>query len=59
MKQLIDKKGTDKEFSVEDMLYIRLQPYIQGTITQMENHKLLASYFRAFKVEDRVGKVAY
>lgn len=41
------------------MLYIRLQPYIQGTITQMENHKLLASYFKAFKVEDQVGKVAY
>ncbi|XP_026428656.1 uncharacterized protein LOC113324556 [Papaver somniferum] len=59
MKNFAYKKRTDKTFEVGDMVFIKLQPYRQSSITLRRNFKLFACYYRPFPVIAKVGSVAY
>jgi hypothetical protein len=59
MKQVYDKGRTEREFQVDDMVYVRLQPYRQQTVAQRLNMKLAAKYYGPYKIAQRIGKVAY
>lgn len=59
MKQHADKNRSERTFQVGDMVYLKVQPYIQSTVVQRSNQKLSYRYFGPYKVLARVGEVAY
>ncbi|GMI78192.1 hypothetical protein HRI_001488500 [Hibiscus trionum] len=59
MKQQSDKKRTECEFQVGDLVYLKLQPYRQQTIKQRTCQKLAPKWFGPFPIVGKVGMVAY
>lgn len=59
MKHFADKGRSEREFAMGDMVYLRLQPYIQSSVAPRSNHKLSFRYYGPFAVLARVAPVAY
>ena len=45
MKQVYDKKHTDKELVVGDWMYLKLQSYRKSSVEHHTNHKLSPQFF--------------
>jgi hypothetical protein len=50
MKKQADKKRFEHSFSVGDLVYMKLQPYIQSSVVHMANQKLGFKYFGPFLI---------
>jgi hypothetical protein len=59
MKRQADKKRSKRVFAVGDMVFLKLQPYIQSSLAPRSNQKLAFKFFGPFEVIARVGPVAY
>jgi hypothetical protein len=59
MKRQADKKRLERSFEVGDMVYLRLQPYVQVSLAQRVSQKLGFKYFGPYKIISRVGNVSY
>lgn len=59
MKQVADKKRSDREFELGDKVYLRLRKPHLKAITQRSVSKLAPKYFGLFPILEGVGKVAY
>ncbi|GMI90769.1 hypothetical protein HRI_002746200 [Hibiscus trionum] len=59
MKQQADKKRTECEYQVGDLVYLKLQPYRQQTVKQRMCQKLAPKWFGPFYIIGKVGSVAY
>jgi transposase InsO family protein len=59
MKSAADKKRSFREFAVDDLVFLKLQPYIQNSVALRSNQKLAYKYYGPYRVLARVGKVAY
>lgn len=59
MKFYADKKRTEREFQVNDEVYLKLQPYRQMSVNFRRNQKLAARYYGPYKITKRIGNVAY
>lgn len=59
MKFQADKRRTEREFVVEDWVYLRLQPYRQQSLVVGRNFKLSPRFFGPFQITKRVGQIAY
>jgi transposase InsO family protein len=44
MKEYADKNRTFRQFAVGDMVFLKLQPYIQSSVAPRASHKLLFKY---------------
>jgi len=58
-KMQADKNRSERSFDMGDMVYLKLQPYIQTSIATRASHKLSFRYFGPYLVIAKVGAVAY
>jgi hypothetical protein len=54
-----DKHKVDRTFEVGDLVYLRLQPYMQASIKISGEEKLQPCFFRPYRVNKRIGVIAY
>lgn len=59
MKVYADQHRSDRHYNVDDMVYIRIQPYRQNAFGLRGSLKLRTKYYGPFKILARVGEVAY
>ena len=59
MKSQADKNRTDRVFQEGDMVYLKLQPYIQTSVASRSNQKLSFRFYAPFRILKRIGQVAY
>jgi hypothetical protein len=59
MKQQADKGRSERHFQVDELVFVKQQPYIQSSLAPRSNQKLAFKYFGPFKVLQKVGDVAY
>lgn len=59
MKAQADKHRSERQFEVGDMVFLKLQPYVQMSVARHSCQKLCFRYFGPYKVLARVGAVAY
>jgi hypothetical protein len=58
-KQQADRHRSDRNFMVGDMVYLKLQPYVQSSLVKRANHKLAFKFFGPYPVIAKIGSVAY
>jgi len=54
-----DKHRVERTFEVSDLVYLRLQPYRKASIKRSGANKLRPHFFGPYKINMRVGVVAY
>lgn len=59
MKTQADKNRSERSFEVGEMVYLKLQPYVQSSLAPRANQKLLFRFFSPFQILCKVGTVAY
>ena len=59
MKLQADKKRRDKSYEIGDRVYLKLQPYRQGSIADRSFRKLRHKYYGLYEIIAKVGAVAY
>jgi hypothetical protein len=59
MKHNADKNRSERSFEVGDLVFLKLQPYVQSSVAPRAHHKLLFKYYGPYNVLERVGEVAY
>lgn len=59
MKHQADKHRSERVFAVGDMVYLKLQPYVQMIVARRSCQKLCFMYFGPYKILERIGEVAY
>jgi hypothetical protein len=59
MKLQADGKRFEIEFKARDMVFLKLQPYVQSLLAPRGHNKLLFMYFGPYRVIQKVGSIAY
>ena len=58
-KLYADKHRIERSFEVEDLVYLRLQPYRQSSLKKKRAEKLKPRFYGPYRIIRKVGEVAY
>jgi hypothetical protein len=59
MKKQADQHRSERTFEVDEMVFLKLQPYVQTSLAPRSHQKLAFHFFGPFHILARVGTVAY
>jgi hypothetical protein len=59
MKKQADQHRSERTFAVDDLVFLKLQPYVQTSLAPRSHRKLAFRFFGPFRISERVGSVAY
>lgn len=59
MKKYADQNRSFRQFQVDDMVFLKLQPYIQASIAPRANHKLLFKYYGPSRALAKISDTSY
>lgn len=59
MKKQANKNRSECTFSVGDSVFVKLEPYVQSSLSRRSSQKLSFRYFGSFTIVSRIGTVAY
>jgi hypothetical protein len=59
MKKQADKHRSERTFEVGESVYLKLQPYIQTSVSNRSNNKLSFKFFGPYEILQKVGSVTY
>lgn len=59
MQQMANKHKSERQFSVGDFVYLKLEPFRQSSLVQKKMQKLSRKYAGPFQVVKKVGSAAY
>lgn len=59
MTDLANSHRLDKQFSIGDMVYVRLKDYRQQSVQHRPSKKLSRRFYRPYKIIARIGPIAY
>jgi len=59
MKQQADQNRSEHTFSVGDLVYLKLQPYVQSSLAPRSHQKLAFRFFWPYRIMEHIGTVAY
>jgi hypothetical protein len=58
MKVQVDKNMTERQFQVDDMVFLKLQPYVQSSVVRRAHHKLAFRFYGPYRIIAKIGTVA-
>jgi hypothetical protein len=59
IKHQADKNRSDREFTMGDMVYLKLQPYTHTSLSAHRCLKLHSKFYGPFRVMQRIGSSTY
>jgi hypothetical protein len=59
MKKHVDQHRSERSFAVDDLVFLKLQPYVQTSLAPWYHQKLAFRFFGPFHIVERIGTVAY
>jgi hypothetical protein len=59
MKHQVDKSRSEHSFVEGDLVFLKLQPYVQTSLARKANNKLSFKFFGPFKILQKIGQVAF
>ena len=59
MKKHVDSKHSDRQFQLGDLVFVKLQPYVQTYVASRSCNKLAFKFFGPFRIVEHIGTVAY
>lgn len=59
MKRQADKQRSERQFAMGDKVFLKLQPYVQSSVSPRAHQNLAFKYFGPYKIVKRIGPLAY
>jgi hypothetical protein len=59
MKKQAHKNLSERTFDIGEFVYLKLQPYVQTSVSSRSSNKLSFKFFGPYEILDKIGNVAY